>query len=348
MNRRPSPLLSVLLAGLAAAGCTRQIVPDRGPTAYYQTAYPVHDTAGDLERVMEAVRRIEVTSVYETYHFLENDAPTGDEALDDSVLSRAEASTSTVQTRSATAVVVSRSGRDILMLTASHAVHLPDTVVQYFDRGRTEDRIQAQDRRIRNVSILRRRSNWVMGLPAMNPFQVLVEDRQQDLAFLGTRSTETEDPRETPVFPLRAGDSDRLSWGSFVYTLGHPSGYPMVTRGVVSSPGGELPGGFAIDGSWNEGMSGGPVLSVRGETGAMEWIGMARASAVSTEHRLAPPEAATEDHDPWRPYEGPLFIQEIRRIQYGIMLAVPINAVRDFMEEHRQELRALGYDPPDL
>ncbi len=348
MNRRPSALLSVLLVGLAAAGCTRQIVPDRGPTAYYQTAYPAHDTSQDLERVLEAVRRIEVTSVYETYRFSEDDAPTAGETLDENVLSRAVESASRVQTRSATAVVVSRSGREILMLTASHAVHFPDTVVQYFDRGRPDDRVEAPLRRIRSVSILRRRSNWVMGLPPMDPFEVLAEDRPRDLAFLGTRYPEDADPREVPTFPLPTGSSDRLSWGSFVYAVGYPSGYPMVTRGVVSSPGGELPGGFVIDGLWNEGMSGGPVLAVRGETDGLEWVGMARSSAAATEHRLGPAEGVVEDHDPWRPYEGPLFIEEIRRIQYGIMLAVPINAVRDFMEEHRRELQRLGYDPPEL
>ena len=32
------------------------------------------------------------------------------------------------------------------------------------------------------------------------------------------------------------GDASRLTWGSFVYVLGYPQGYPMVTRGIVSLP----------------------------------------------------------------------------------------------------------------
>ena len=348
MSRHLSPLLALFLAGLSATGCVRQVGPDHGPVAYYQTAHPAHDTSGPLERVLEAVRRIEVTSLYETYHFAEDEAPTTREALDEDVLSRAAEVVSTERTRSATAVVVSRSGRDILMLTARHAVHFPDTVVQYFDRGRPTEPIEPQPRRIRSISILRQRSNWVMGLPSMDPFDVLVEGRQHDLAFLGSRYPGDDDPRETPVLPVGAGDSDQLSWGSFVYAIGYPGGYPMVTRGIVSSPGGELPESFVIDGLWNEGMSGGVVLAVRGEDGALEWVGVARSSAAATEHRLAPVEGATAEYDPWRPYAGPIFIEEVRRIQYGIMLAVPVNAVRDFVEEHRLELQDLGYAPPDL
>ena len=173
MSRHLSPLLALLLAGLLATGCARQVGPDRGPAAYYQTAHPAHDTSGPLERVLEAVRRIEVTSLYETYHFAEDEAPTTREALDEDVLSRAAEVVSTERTRSATAVVVSRSGRDILMLTARHAVHFPDTVVQYFDRGRPTEPIEPQSRRIRSISILRQRSNWVMGLPSMDPFDVM-------------------------------------------------------------------------------------------------------------------------------------------------------------------------------
>ena len=346
----PGALLVGVLGLLILAGCTRHYTVERGPQAYYQTAFPLDDTSRDLARVMEAVKRINVTAVYETYFFAEGDAPSEADALTPAVLAQALDTVTSQNTRAATAVLVSMRGRNGLLLTAQHAIHTPDTLVQYFDRRSDRDRggPGAQPRRIRTVSILLQRANWLMDAPSLVPFRVLVEDPESDLAFIGYRHPADRDPEEVALLPVTAGRSDRLSWGSFVYAIGYPSGYPMVTRGIVSaSP--DYPGdAFVIDGLWNEGMSGGLVLGVRGDSGTLEWVGMARASAATTEYRLAPAEGVEETHEPWRPYDGPIFIEEVRRIQYGITLAVPMSRIRTFLGEHRESLRAQGFQAPSL
>jgi len=335
---------------LALAGCTRQYFVERGPQAYYQTAFPLHDTSRDLARILEAVKRINVTAVYETYFFSEVDAPAETEPLTPAVLGQALDTITSHNTRAATAVLLSMRGRNGLLLTAQHAIHLPDTLVQYFERGggRDEREPGAHGRRIRTVSILVHRANWLLDVPTLVPFQVLAEDRGSDVAFIGYRHPADHDPLETTVLPVRAGRSDRLSWGSFVYALGFPSGFAMVTRGIVSASDAYPGDAFVIDGLWNEGMSGGLVLGVRGDTGDLEWVGMARASAATSEYQLAAPEGVAEVHEPWRPYEGPIVIEEVRRIQYGITLAVPISRIRAFAREHQEALRAQGFRAPSL
>jgi hypothetical protein len=349
---KPHPAFSVpilsLLASISVLGCTRhvEVDRDRGPQAYYQTGFPVHDTSGPLERAMASVKRISVTAVYDTYLFPEAAAPTTLEAPREALLARATDTVTVHRTRAATAVVVSRSGRRLLLLGTHHAVHRPDTIIQYFDREMASGASAASSRPIRSISVLTHRSNWVLGLPSLGPFELLAHDASPDLAFLGVEYPRDEDPRNATVLPVNAGNPNRLSWGSFVYVLGHPGGYPMVTRGVVSDPRREATDAFVIDGLWNEGMSGGLVLAVRGQGGDLEWVGMARASAAATEHRLAPPEGAVEEHDLWRPYEGPIYLEEVRRIQYGITLAVPMDRIRRFADQHRSELRRRGYDVP--
>jgi len=92
-------------------------------------------------------------------------------------------------------------------------------------------------------------------------------------------------------------------------------------------------------------MSGGLVMGVRGDTGDLERVGMARASAATTEYRLAPPEGVEETHEPWRPYEGPLFIEGVRRNQYGITLAVPMSRMKLADTQYPGSDRGAGSSP---
>lgn len=330
---------------VAVPACTRYVEVDRGPQAYYQTGYPLRDTSEDLERILQSVKAINVTGVYRTYVFSEDDAPTAS-VPHATLLTRAVDTASVHRSRQASAVVVSEADRRLLLLTANHAVHFPDTVIEYLDDEDGQTPTEAPSRRIRSISVLTHRSNWVRGPPSMVPFEVLAQDAESDLAFLGVETPEDLDPGEMRAFPGSAGNPDSLSWGSFVYVVGHPAGFPMVTRGIVSDPGAELTDSFLLDGLWNEGMSGGLVLAVRGAGGELEWIGMARASAATMELRLMPEEGALAEHDPARAYEGPLYLEEVRRIQYGVTMAVPMDRIRRFVRRHEAGLRARGYGVP--
>lgn len=347
-GRLPTTPLGALFLALVAVlmtGCMRP-APAGGPPvpqAFYQTAFPATDTSAELEGVLASLVRIRVSWSYRTHIFDEASAPLESELGLPGVLERATEVVDSEQTRAATAVLMAHEEGRSVLLTAAHAVNLPDTLIQVYGGQRAAT---GALRPVRSVSILTQRADWVVGLPGLEPFQVLAMDEVNDLALLGVDHDRAPLPSGTGTLPVRAGDPSRLSWGSFVYVLGFPAGYPMVTRGIISDPGGDHTGAFVVDGLWNEGMSGGVILAIRGDGSGMEWVGVARAAAARTEPRLRPAEGALQQREPWMPYDGPIFLEEVRHIQYGITLAVPVDAAERFLDRHRSRLRAEGWSVP--
>jgi hypothetical protein len=347
---RPVPSLCPLavLVGLWAAGCAAPVQMDGAPQAYYQTAFPRTDTSERLERILSSVARISVTTGYETFLFPADAPPSPTAPIDDALLAQAVDTAFTRRTRMATAVLVARQGRALTLLTVNHAVHAPDTVIQYYERSGGGQAGGSNRQGIRSVAILRDHVQWLIDLPDLTPFQVLARDPSNDLALLGARTPAGTSSGQLPVLPVAPGRPDRLSWGSFVYVIGYPGGFPMVGRGIVSDPEGRVSGSFVTDGLWNEGMSGGLILAVRGDDESLEWVGTARAAAAELERRLGPVHGAEETLAPWEPYEGPVFLEEVRRIRYGITLSVSVDTTRRFVDEHRGVLQQEGFPVPRL
>lgn len=337
---------AALVAGLAGTGCVRYLTVEGGPQAYYQTAFPGHDVSGHLEEAFRAVKRIRVTGVYDHYRFSPEAAPLEGDPLGPNVLARAVDTFTNSTSREASAAQIARAGRRVTLLTNHHATHFPDTVVEYVETaGRTPPAPPGR-RRIDRISVRRAQYNLVMDRAGIQPFDILARDVQSDLALIGASYPIGTEGRVLSVLQVQVGDADRLSWGSFVYVLGHPGGYPMVTRGIVSDPRREATASFLIDGLWNEGISGGPILAVRGQDGSLEWVGIARAAAGRLEHRLTPDPESIQALDQRQLYEGRIYLEEIQRILYGISLSVPMTTIREFINRNRADLRRRGWEAP--
>ncbi|MEX2466088.1 MAG: serine protease [Gemmatimonadota bacterium] len=339
-------MLFPLLAVLAwTSACAPSRVIEMGPSSGYRAAFPTMDMSGQLSSAFRAVKQLQVSVDYRVYSFAEDDAPSGLDLEREDVVARAAATTTVSETRRATAVIVSRSSRGILLLTAAHAVFRPDTIIEYFG---PPTRVAVDPRRrIRSISIKDVQTNWVLGLPGTRPFAVLAWDAAEDVALIGFRHAGADDLSRAWPLEVPAGDPDDLVPGSFVYVLGYPGGYRMVSRGVAT-PKDDGRDGFVIDGNWNQGVSGGAVLAMRGTDEALEWVGMARAAAAVSEQRFVPAEVDAEQYDPAVPYEGPIFLEDMLRIQYGVTLSVSMTTIRAFIDGHRAELVRLGYDVPRL
>ena len=336
-----------LLIALWAGGCTQYGGEGPPSQAYYRTGSPRRDVSNDLERILESVVQIRVVAKYVTYVFSSEEAPTVGQLRRSRALERAESVRTLDRSRTATAVLVSRSNRRFLLLTARHAVHVPDSVAEFFDGESGELADAPGSRRVRSVGILGSLENFVVGLPGLEPFTVLVHDAERDLAFLGMQYPRDADLTDPKLLSVEPGDSRRLSWGSHVYMLGYPAGYRMVTQGIVSDPEADLTASFVVNGLGHEGMSGGPIFAVRGDDESLEWVGIARAAAVTTEADLVP-EKDLEIRDPWIPYKGPIYLRPVSRPHLGITLSRSIRQIRAFADESRDRLRELGYAPPDL
>ncbi len=103
-------------------------------------------------------------------------------------------------------------------------------------------------------------------------FAVIVSmDKARDVAVLSVPAL------VTPDLPApRIGDADHLLPGEEVYAVGMPRKLPFtVSRGIVSYVGREMEGAhyLQVDMNINDGNSGGPVVSARGElVGMMSFI----------------------------------------------------------------------------
>ena len=341
------------------AGCSGGLIPGTATQAHYQTHFPQYDTSGELEQAFASVKRIQADATYETYLYPLGSAPTEADLEDPEFRIAAPDTVLSQETRAATAIVLGRRGRRFTLLTVDHGTHFPDTLVDYFPRESSGDtRLPprrspegpggVEPRRVERISVKTSEVFWIFGLPDLGSFQLLARAPVDDLALLGVEYPAGLEPGERRVLRLAAGDSERLSWGSFVYVMGHPLGYPMVTRGIVSTPGDLVVGSFLVDGLWNRGMSGGPILALRGDGSGVEWIGMAQAAVASPEVRLRPEHEDLEPEELGRAYEGPLYLDQLRRIQYGITLSIPMNTIRSFLNRERETLDALGYDVPRI
>jgi S1-C subfamily serine protease len=333
--------LAFLLASLTPAGCTRYVGVDSGlgPQAYYRTGFPVSDVSGALERVTASVVMIFVQRTYETYLFAEDNAPTAGQLQSpgSDVRVLAVDTISSRETMASTGVVIASLPRKLTILATDHATHFPDTIVNYFD---TEG-----SGAIERISIKTQQTNTISTLEYVDPFEILARNQAEDLSLIGVTFTNDVASSDRPPARLATGDPGRLSLGSLVYVIGNSAGRQVVTHGIVSERRGR-DDSFLTDGLWNEGMSGAPILAVRGLGGGLEWVGIALAASASTEYRLVAKEGAERTQDPLRPYEGLLYLQPVQEIRYGITFSVPLTVIHRFLNEHGSLARDLGYPLP--
>jgi S1-C subfamily serine protease len=325
----------ILIAGIACIpvsyGCsTRYISTDRGPQAYYQTGFPIHDTSAELARIFRSVKRLQVTGYYTTYRFTHADSITDADLRVRATYRRAVEQFSFDHTKTGTATIIGRTGNSFTLITNDHVTRFPDTLVVYF----AEDAAPGARRRprfVETVSIRVDQRNFVLGLPEVARFRVLARDSAADLATLTVDQPDAATAGQVAVLRVPTGDPSRLVWGSFVYVLGYPRGFSMVTRGIVSDPNRNRDHAFLVDGLFNRGISGGLILAVRGDTGRLEWVGMASATSAQVEYMLTPERRELEDYGMLMPYDGRLFIERATRIDYGITFPVSMTLIQRFL-----------------
>ncbi len=346
-KRFPAASFLMALAAACSGGCAppRAVLVDRGPQAHYQTAYPVHDTSADLARLFLSVKQVTFTADYRTYVFAEDSGVTDADVRAGRYQERADSSYSETVTKAGTATVVALAGDRLTLLTVEHLTRFPDVRIEYWEEGPSRGPA-APPGPVASVSVKTWERGTLLPPAGPSPLELVARDERNDLALLATRLGEMSDTTRYSVLDVPEGDARRLSWGSFVYVVGYPRSTPMVTRAIVSSPDRDGRGGFVTDGLWNEGISGGLVLGVRGDYGDLELVGLARAGAAEREIRLRPDTTALGERLELRRYDGPLYVQSSLRIQYGISLPTSVSVVREFLARHGVSLRSARPDLP--
>lgn len=304
----------------------------------YDTEFPYRTCSKQIGEIAKSVKKIHCIAEYSTYII-----PFKDQVSIDMInrkFLREKKYTKKFDSESVigTATIIYYDQERIALLASAHVVNYPDTIIGYY-----ENRDGSKSKFIQTFSIKVKQLNYVRGLPISNNLEIVVMEEKQDIVILGQK-VDPNMNRNVKVFNYPIGDSDALEWGSFVYIMGYPSGYQMITRGIVSTPGGKHKRSFLIDALFNKGISGGVVLAIKDGVPNFEFVGMAKSVSATYENILIPAEGShVKTYNPNILYDGNIYVKVKKEINYGITYSVASNTIVDFVKKNELLLAEKGY-----
>lgn len=319
--------------------CARQIYNVAYPTlndGKYDSEFPYKSCSQELDRIVETVKRLHSSAYYESYVIpaearltRENLKSIKDYAVEKIYYNRSSSGTGTI---------FYFDGRRVAILTCAHIMDYPDTIFTYYadSDGNSTD--------LHTVAFKKSQTNFVADLPERGELDILAVDADLDVAILG-REYEDRPPMGLPVLDYPLGQAKQLEWGSFVYLVGYPIGYQMVTKGIVSSPNRDRNGSFLVDALFNKGFSGGLVLAIKDGVPNFELVGMARAVSGNFQYILKPdPHMSEELYDPNIPYNDDIYVEYKQDINYGVTHVVSIEAIMHFIRRNEMKFSLNGFN----
>ncbi len=334
--------LLIIMVLVTFAGCSRKIYETAYPTlsdGKYDTEFPYRSCSRELGRISQTVRKLTAIAYYKSYMFNESQQVTVENIKNKKFKNRANREIYFNNSVIGSATVVSYVGRHIAVLTCTHIIDFEDTLYTFYT-----DENQLAGPYLKSVAFKERQNNFIADFPERGELEILASDKSMDIAILGrVFSSDVRFP--IAVFDYPFGKARELEWGSFVYLMGYPKGYLMVTKGIVSQPDRDGQGSFLVDALFNKGFSGGIVLAIRDGVPNFEVVGMAASVSADFEYLIVPPDDIGRiGFDPRIPYEGDVFVQFNRTINYGITFIVSIENIQSFIQKNREVIAAKGYD----
>jgi hypothetical protein len=328
----------ILILIFLLTSCSKKIYRTAYPTlsdGRYDSEFPYKNCSKELQEISEAVTKVFCNTYYRNYYF-SPDSRVVPKDINKKLLETPNGITDIKNIVSGTATVIYFQDNRIAILTCSHVISKPDTIINYFT---FEDK--PSEKFVQTVSIKQKQENLVYGMPEDGVFEVLLIDSENDIAILN-KELKTSTLAKIPVLNYPYGKAKELEWGSFVYLIGYPMGYKVITRGIVSQPDRDKRGAFLIDALFNRGLSGGILLAVRDGVPNFEVVGITTSAAAETETVLVP--ERNKNYDETVPYEGKIYVDNKKSINYGITKAISAEAILNLIKENRDDLLRKGYD----
>ena len=330
----------MLLAMSFLTSCADKIYKVAYPTladGKYDSEFPYKDCSKQLAEIVETVKMINATAFYKTYTFAEK-SQIKIKDISEAVLK--EKSIQTVFPHSSvvgTATVIYSQDNRVALLTCAHIIDFPDTMLSYYSKEENGSGY------IQSISIKDRQINFIKDLPEGGELEILAHDESQDIAILGRKFDHTPETK-IAVFNYPIGKSKDLNWGTFIYIVGYPMGYKMITKGTVSSPNRDKKGSFLTDASFNRGFSGGIILAIRDGVPNFELVGMAKSVPANYSYVLTPSkEFELSEYSPSIPYEGNTYVELKTDLKYGITNSISTESISDLIKKNRQTFIDKGY-----
>ncbi|MDW7681548.1 MAG: serine protease, partial [bacterium] len=301
----------------------------------YDSEFPYKNCSQELKEITDAVRKVFCKAHYKN-HIFKIEQKIRRQDLNENTLKNAHRIIFLDKTVSGTGTVIFADMEKAAVLSCAHIFAKPDTIISYFS-----DDYLSPERYIQSVAIKIRQENLVFGFPGDADCDILLRDALNDIVIL---AKSFDEPLTEPiaVFNYPTGNAHELEWGSFVYLVGYPKGYKIVTKGIVSNPNRDRRGSFLVDALFNTGMSGGILLGIRDGVPNFELVGMTTSTAADYSTVLVP-ERRVQDYDETIPYDGTIYVNNRKEISYGITFATPVEAILELIKENEKFLIQQGY-----
>ncbi|BDQ03454.1 serine protease [Ignavibacterium sp.] len=340
-NTERAFIVSIILMSLLHLSCSTVTYDSIYPAlkdGQYDSEFPYRSTSDELEKISNAIQRIISSAFYRVYVFPKDANITLEELGRQKLEKLAEREILIDNSSSGTALVVYSENGNVALVTCSHTINFPDTLIAY-----KADTKGNPTKFIESISIKERQVVYVAGFPEGSTVDILLDDPKTDIAILG-RKYGVQSGVRFPTFKFRIGKAKDLSWGTFVYLLGFPMNNKMITKGIVSSPNKDDIGSFLVDAVINPGFSGGIVLAIRDGVPNFELVGIVQSVPEEKEEMLYPDITdKAAKYNPVIPYKGDIYVKKHSSIRYGITRIIPVEALTKLIEENKTYLVKEGF-----
>ncbi|AFH50456.1 Hypothetical protein IALB_2753 [Ignavibacterium album JCM 16511] len=340
-NTKRAFIVSIILMSLFHLSCSTVTYDSIYPAlkdGQYDSEFPYRSTSNELEKISNAIQRIISSAFYRVYVFPIDANITLEELGGQKLEKLAEKVILIDNSSSGTALVIYSENGNVALVTCSHTINFPDTLIAY-----KADTKGNPTKFIESISIKERQVVYVAGFPEGSTVDILLDDPKTDIAILG-RKYGVQSGVRFPSFKFKLGRAKDLEWGTFVYLLGFPMNNKMITKGIVSSPNKDEIGSFLVDAVINPGFSGGIVLAIRDGVPNFELVGIVQSVPEEKEEMLYPDITdKAAKYNPVIPYKGEIYVKKHSSIRYGITRIIPVEALIKLIEENKSYLVKEGF-----
>lgn len=267
---------------------------------------------------------------YETFTF-PSDSQVRKENLGAIDESNYPTNTNTETTRGTTTLIHGDDKKQIF-LSSYHIFNYPDTVFDYYyrdDGTRTPFIAQLSVKTGQKHIIKKHGESMAVELVAYN--------KKQDIAFI-TGDVKTNATTRGQQTQVNMVSEKALRTGTEVFVSGFPSGYSMVTRGLLSKPLTDKTSKVLIDAPFNKGYSGAPFFILSPDCRCFKLAGIVTSSALTKKNILVPEFQRNEKtYDPKSIYTDPTYVNQDKRIKYGVTFGTGINTIEAFYTNNKEK-----------
>ncbi len=333
-------------------GCHPEPVPPQTENNHledkkYDSEFPGKPVSGHIKKIIKSIHLVSVLTFYESYYFDENTAVTKSELLSQEFDLNSHKSIVFEQPSSGTATLIYQDNKKLAFLTCAHIVSSPDTIITYY-----RDANRQQTKNINYFIKKVRQTSNIINQPVAYDFEILALDETNDIAILG-KVLESGDSfvrgnkpgHSVRVLDLPLGSASELDWGTFVYIIGFPRAKKMISTAVVSSPNYDADHSFILDAALQKGISGGVILAIRDGIPNFELVGMVKGISGRVQYSLVPDlRKGMEDWEVYGPYKGEIHVEKQEIVEPGMLYSTSIEMILSFINEHKDDLQARGYN----